>query len=82
MSKISIERYAEATASDISSVAFGLVEDGELKRYFAGTVFGNMVSTVENGHKFKHRDQAEDNARIFVSQCRDALGVGGPALGS
>lgn len=64
--------YAAALDDDISSAQSDLVIDGRLDRGHGGTVYGGFVMT-EKGHRFGTKQEARENAKLFVQQCKDAL---------
>ena len=67
-----IEIYAAALPSDIGAERFEVVEGGQLRRYWIGTVYGGGVAT-EKGHKFNTPQEAWDNASDCVERCAEIL---------
>ena len=63
-----INAYAMALDRDINTERFKVVEDGKIKTYWIGTVYGFGVAT-ENGYKFSTPGEARDNASLFIEQC-------------
>ena len=68
-----IEMYAAALDSDISAERFQRVENGALKTYFHGTVYGMGIATDARGHAFSTFDDAYANACLFVEQCAEIV---------
>ena len=67
-----IEIYASALQSDIGAERFEVVEGGQLRRYWIGTVYGGGVAT-ERGYKFATPEKAWQNASDFVERCAEIL---------
>lgn len=65
-----IEIYAAALPSDIGAERFEVVEGGQLRRYWIGTVYGGGVATAK-GHKFNSAEEAWENASQFVERCAE-----------
>ena len=68
-----IEMYAAALGSDISAERFQRVENGTLKTYFHGTVYGMGIATNERGHAFSTFEDAYANACLFVEKCAEIV---------
>jgi hypothetical protein len=68
-----IEMYAAALDSDISAERFQRVENGTLKTYFHGTVYGMGIATNERGHAFSTFEDAYANACLFVEKCAEIV---------
>lgn len=65
-----IDIYAAALQSDIGAERFEVVEGGQLRRYWIGTVYGGGVATAK-GHKFNSAEEAWENASQFVERCAE-----------
>ena len=61
--------YAMALDSDIDAERYQVVEKGELKTYWIGTVYGNRVSAEDGGHKCLTRYAALQQAKKFITLC-------------
>lgn len=64
--------YAMALDDDISAVRFEQVRDRKLWRGWFGTVYDCKVSGSDKVG-FDTYEEAREDARIFVEQCKDAM---------
>lgn len=67
-----ISAYAMALQSDINTERLQIVENGKLRTYWIGTVYGGGVAT-DAGFKFKTPEKAWDNASRFIEQCAEIV---------
>lgn len=64
-----VEAYAMAATDDLGCTLVKQVRDGELRRFWVGTVYGQMIAPEGRDLYCDTPAAAMDNAIAFVEQC-------------